>query len=116
VIILDIRLPPGREECWRDLYLDSGGDRTNAKLGLRLLSWLFHDNHDGQVLPQRPQWAIRPQQIGVFSVEARLGVAGLLERFGVGVFHEKRPGLPDTIVLDIVKEVLEQAGDAAVHN
>lgn len=115
-IIVDIRLPPGTHRYWQKIYKDAGDDRTNAKLGLALLGWLL-----GRAQPLRgrgkakaeepplPAWKIVPRQIGVFSVENRLEIGHTLEYLGVDVMHEKRPGLPDTILLDIVAQVLRHA-------
>lgn len=116
-IIVDIRLPPGTHQYWRTIYKDAGSDRTNAKLGLALLSWLLageengHASHRGgrNGAPERPPWQIDPQQIGVFSVENRGEIGSDLEALGVHIQHEKRPGLPDTILLDIITEILEPA-------
>jgi CheY-like chemotaxis protein len=112
-IIVDIRLPPGTDAYWRGIYKSAGSDRTNAKLGLALLAWLLsttadNDNH-GADTPARPKWPVVPGQIGVFSVENRLEVGSFLLRLGVNRLYEKRPGLPDTVLLDIVTEVLTEA-------
>jgi CheY-like chemotaxis protein len=117
-IIVDIRLPPGPHRYWRGIYKGAGSDRTNAKLGLELLSWLLAGGaQDGKgkskraddSVPARPAWQIAPDHIGVFSVENRGEIGGDLEALGVSVQHEKRPGLPDTILLDIVTEILGEA-------
>jgi CheY-like chemotaxis protein len=120
-IIVDIRLPPGAHRYWRSIYKDAGSDRTNAKLGLALLSWLLaggkgHGQSKAKAkppgndsVPLRPAWQIPPAQIGVFSVENRGEIGGDLQALGVSIQHEKRPGLPDTILLDIVTEILGPA-------
>lgn len=115
-IVVDIRIPPGSHEYWRRVYKDAGDDRTNAKLGLALLAWVLNSAHThgrGQKKrkleePPRPTWPVLPSHIGVFSVESRLEVGPFLDDLGVRVMHEKRPGLPDTILLDIVAQVLSQ--------
>ena len=106
-LIVDIRLPPGPIPFWRRLHENAGSDRTNAKLGLELLNWLFNGTKVKES-PDRPSWEVTPKQVGVFSVENRLEVGGELESLGVSVVHEKRPGLPDTILLEIVHQVLDQ--------
>lgn len=109
-IIVDIRLPPGPHRYWRTIYKEAGSDRTNAKLGLALLAWLLSQGGmslaSDSLVPRRPAWPIPAAQIGVFSVENRGEIGGDLEALGVNVQHEKRPGLPDTILLDIVTEIL----------
>lgn len=124
-IIVDIRLPPGAHAYWRDIYENAGADRTNAKLGLALLDWLFGPPAPGRSrpvgngaggsgagVPRLPEWKVQPQHVAVFSVENRLEIGPTLDRFGVTVMHEKRPGLPDTILLEIVSEVLAQSAQS----
>jgi len=120
-IIVDIRLPPGNHRYWLSIYRNAGSDRTNAKLGLALLSWLLqadpvaveakasrrsrrpiNDN-----LPVRPQWPVRPTQVGVFSVENHGEIGAHLDGLGVSLMYEKRPGLADTVLLDIVSQILQ---------
>ncbi|WP_428267795.1 hypothetical protein [Haliangium sp.] len=115
-IVVDVRLPPGTHAYWRDIYQNAGADRTNAKLGLALLAWLFGapatlmaatGNPDDA--PVRPTWPVPPQHVGVFSVENHIEIGPTLEALGINVMHEKRPGLPDTILLEIVAQVLAQS-------
>lgn len=113
-IVVDVRLPPGDHRYWRDIFQNAGSDRTNAKLGLALLAWLFGAPSPippsrQNSIPPRPTWPMQPQQVCVFSVENRLEIGPTLEQIGVTCMHEKRPGLPDTILLEIVSEVLAQS-------
>ncbi|ACY15841.1 response regulator [Haliangium ochraceum] len=120
-VVVDIRLPPGTHPYWRDIYTNAGSDRTNAKLGLAILKWLLSPSEAGRssgsnghgLVPPRPSWPVMPQQVGVFSVENHAEIGDDLDALGVGVMHEKRPGLPDTILLQIVGEVL--ANSAVSH-
>ena len=124
-IIVDIRLPPGAGAYWRDIYQNAGSDRTNAKLGLALLGWLLekrdsvkHIHNKGWLsrrkranAPEQPAWQISPKDIGVFSVESPREIGGDLDKLGVDVQHEKRPGLPDTVLLDIVGQLLQRGSN-----
>lgn len=117
-IIVDIRLPPGVHPYWVDIFRGAASDRVNAKLGLALLSWLFGAKEagatrNGKPVPPLPDaWKVLPQQVAVFSVENRSEIGATLELFGVTVMHEKRPGLPDTILLQILSEVLAQSSES----
>lgn len=114
-IIVDIRLPPGTHRYWRTIYKNAGDDRTNAKLGLALLAWILGQPRvvarprAQDEVPPLPAWTVEPYQVGVFSVENRLEIGPTLADLDVDVMCEKRPGLPDTILLDIVAQVLDQA-------
>ncbi len=115
-VVVDVRLPPGTHPYWRAIYNNAGADRTNAKLGLPLLGWLLDridalrragiDIADHETPPRRPKWDVSPQQIGVFSVENRGEIGPALELLGVDFLQEKRPGLPDSVLIDIVDELL----------
>ena len=117
-IVVDIRLPPGPGAFWRAVFRQHESDRTNAKLGLELLRWLLgdgdaqSDHRNGTAPPQRPSWPVTPTQVGVFSVESRLEVGQQLKQLGVDLIYEKQPGLPDTILLDIVTEVLSRVAQS----
>lgn len=114
-IVVDVRLPPGNHRYWRDIFQNANADRTNAKLGLALLAWLLGAPStkmavvgDSKHAPSRPVVPVPAHKIGVFSVENHTEIGATLAALGVTVMHEKRPGLPDTILLDIVTQVLSQ--------
>jgi CheY-like chemotaxis protein len=105
-IIMDIRIPPGKDHYWRHLYEHAGSDKTIAQLGMELLGWLLDPNHPKNgLLPPAP---VKPVQIGVFSVEGELEIGQQLRKFGITVFIEKRPGLRDTVLLELIDKVLAQ--------
>jgi hypothetical protein len=56
---------------------------------------------------QPPQW-IKPDQIGVFTVESPLEIRNDLEHLNVTTFQQKVAGLPDTILLDLIDRLLAQ--------
>jgi CheY-like chemotaxis protein len=105
-IIMDIRLPPGKDHHWRNLYEHAGSDKTMAQLGLELLAWLLDPNHPKNGF--LPPAYIKPVQIGVFSVESELEIGQQLRGLGISVFIEKRPGLRDTILLELIDTILAQ--------
>lgn len=105
-IIMDIRLPPGKDHHWRNLYEHAGSDKTMAQLGLELLGWLLDPRHPKNGF--LPPTQIKPVQIGVFSVESELEIGQQLRGLGISVFIEKRPGLRDTILLELIDTILAQ--------
>ena len=102
-VIMDIRIPPGRDPHWAKKYERAGADKASAQLGLALLMWLFHGN--GQ---PRPEWA-EPEKFAVFSVEEKYEIGPTLEDMRIVVFEEKRPGLRDTALLDLIERVLRNS-------
>lgn len=111
-IIVDVRIPPGHHKYWQQIFQDHDADRTNAKLGLELLRWLLDAEQiiaDAQIkIPKRPKWDVLPERIGVFSAERKSEIGDTLDKLGVETMYHKEPGLPDTILLDIVKHVIAQ--------
>ncbi len=106
-VIVDIRLPPGTDPGWRRLYQQSGYDRVHAQLGLKLLYWLLA--RDDSIHPDSPPSWIKPNHVGVFTVESKAEVAKHLDALGIRVFKQKVAGLRDTTLLDLIDEILAQA-------
>lgn len=108
-IIMDVRIPPGRDKYWSQKYERAGADKATAQLGLALLDWLFISHTSGQSNGngkfQPPTW-VRPEQIAVFSVESASEIGEDLRKLGICNFMEKRPGLLDTVLLDLIQKVL----------
>jgi CheY-like chemotaxis protein len=102
-VIMDIRIPPGRDRFWSQQYERNGADKATAQLGLAMLSWLFNGHRNGK--PQPPRW-IRPEQFAVFSVEGEYEIGEVLHKLGIRNFVEKKPGLLDTVLLDLINRVL----------
>jgi hypothetical protein len=51
---------------------------------------------------------VKPVQVGVFSVEGEIEIGQQLVTLGITVFVEKRPGLRDTILLEMIDNLLAQ--------
>lgn len=107
-VIVDIRLPPGVDPAWRKLYQQSGADRLSAQLGIKLLYWLLA--RDMTIHPEPPPRWVRPQNIGIFTVESKGELGPHLETLGVTVYRQKSAGLRDTTLLELIDEILSQAG------
>jgi len=104
-VILDMRLPPGIDDYWVNIYRDRGEDKADARLGLELANWLF-DGRGGLGIP-RPDW-IMPQHVGVFTVENDSELHDKLEALKIKVFEQKVAGLKDTILLEIIEKIRAQ--------
>ena len=106
-VIVDVRLPPGIDPEWRKLYQQSGFDKVHAQLGLKLLHWLLAC--DNSVHPEIPPDWIKPHQIAVFTVESKHEIQKHLDELGVTVFKQKSAGLRDTVLLELIDELLGQS-------
>jgi hypothetical protein len=105
-VIVDIRLPPGTNRVWRELYYQKDSDKVKAELGLKLLTWLV--TGDKRIYPVDPPAWIRPSKLGVFTVESRSDIRGDFDPLGISVFKQKVASLPDTILLQLIEQILEQ--------
>jgi len=103
VLIVDIRLPPGTDPYWRELYQDVTGDGGGEKLGIKFLYWLL--SQDGKYQLKPPEW-VNSDLIGVFTVESYQEIHEKLDALGIKVFKHKSAGLSDTTLLDLIEEIL----------
>ena len=103
VLIVDIRLPPGTDPYWKDLYQNVTVEGSGEKLGLKFLYWLL--SQDGNYQQKPPDW-VNPDLIGVFTVESYQEIHEKLDTLGIKVFKHKSAGLSDTTLLDLIEEIL----------
>jgi CheY-like chemotaxis protein len=104
-IILDMRLPPGIDDYWIKIYRNKGEDKADARLGLELADWLLNGRVD---FPNKPPDWIKPQLVGVFTVDDDPALQARLEYLNINVFEHKTAGLPDTILVEIIKRITTQ--------
>lgn len=103
VVIIDIRLPPGLNDCWQILYRKSGSDKVKAQLGLKLISWLLGEDVGCKQTP--PNW-VQSNRIAVFSVESPNEIEPHLKELGINLYTQKAAGLKDTALLELIEKVL----------
>jgi hypothetical protein len=104
VLIVDVRLPPGPDPTWRDLYRRSGADKVSAQLGIKLLDWLLGLDH-ATIKITPPVW-VKPQNVTVFTVESQREIQEDLIRLKVAHYKQKAADLQDTILLDLIEQAL----------
>ncbi len=104
VMVIDLRLPPGSDDYWVNLYKQNGSNRAQAHLGLNFISWLVGiDNKAyGRVAPA---W-VEPERIGVFTVESWSEVGEQIQNLRVKKYVQKTAGHSDTILLELIEELL----------
>ena len=102
-LIVDVRLPPGNDPYWRELYRSAELDGGGEKLGIKFLYWLL--SRDGSYSHQPPSWA-SSDRIAVFTVESESEVRGSLNDLEINLFKQKTTGLADTTLLDLIDELL----------
>lgn len=102
-LIVDIRLPPGNDPYWRELYRKAELDGGGEKLGIKFLYWLL--SRGGSYPHPAPLWA-KPEMVAVFTVENHMEVQDNLDELGIKHFKQKTTGLADTTLLDLIEELL----------
>ena len=110
-VLVDVRLPPGIDPEWRKHYQRSGYDKVHSQLGLKLLYWLL--GKDPSIHPEPPPTWIKPHNIGIFTVESKQEIQKHLDELGISVFRQKSAGLPDTILLELIDELLSKVQSQA---
>lgn len=103
-VIVDIRLPPGTDPQWRTHYRSAGANKVQSQLGLKLLYWLLRK--DPSIHPETPPAWLKPHHVGIFTVESQKEIQKDLDALSIAVFKQKSAGLPDTILLDLIQELL----------
>lgn len=107
-IIVDIRIPPGDEKVWIDLYERLGRDKISARLGLQFLyTVLGHPDAKVNLGHRRPSW-IKPAMLGVLSVESQLELDEHMKKLGITVYHQKRAETPETMLLELIDRILSK--------
>ena len=107
-VILDMRLPPGIDNYWVNVYHQRGEDKAQARLGMELADWLFNGRDDFPSSP--PEW-IQPHHIAVFTVENDPALRNHLQKLQISIYEHKTAGLPDTILVDLIQRVLAQSAN-----
>ena len=82
IIIVDIRLLPGENEEWIELYNRKGESKISARLGLWLLYGLLSHKDAPIKVQSIPNW-INPKIFGIFTVETYGEVEEHLEQLGI---------------------------------
>jgi hypothetical protein len=100
-IILDMRIPPGTDEHWIQIYREREEDKASARLGLELANWMFN-GHSFSYQP--PNW-IKPNHVGIFTVEDDPALHAQLVALKIEIFEHKTAGIPDTVLIDIIERI-----------
>ena len=104
VVIVDVRMLPGDDQKWINLYNKFSKNKQSAKLGLHFLYSLFKQSISIVQIDNIPTW-IEPNKFAVFTVEPDLEKE--LNEMGIKVYKEKGVKIKRTILIDIIEEVLQ---------
>jgi CheY-like chemotaxis protein len=105
-VIVDIRLPPGPEREWIEVYNSAARMAREPQLGLELLYSVLGHRKAKVPMKARPNW-VTAERFGVLTVERAYQeeVTACLQDLGLKVFVEKTTETPETILLDLVDQI-----------
>jgi hypothetical protein len=106
-IVVGIRLPPGDDKRWVDVYNSTDNVKDTRLLGLLLLRSLLKP--EGSVVKlDFPAW-VKPEVFGVFTVHDSSEIAAELDDLGIKAFRQKTRKPRNTSLLELIREVIAQA-------
>lgn len=109
-VIVDIRIFPGNDQRWIELYNRAGADPAAARLGFHLLRALLLPNDEGTKVEldedEIPKW-LTGARCAVFSVEADSAVDDGLRSQGLTKSQVKGPSLDVLALVKLIESVLE---------
>jgi len=98
IIIVDIRIPPGKNKLFTQGFLDEQDFEYSNKMGLLLLEAIFENN---DILEANRNTA----KYGVFSIERKVEILSSLRKYGISKYLKKTTELESTALLEFVKEI-----------
>lgn len=106
-VVVDIRIPPGDDPKWKELYTKFGMTKVTARLGLHLLHCLLapEDKNTKVKLRNIPPW-ITPTRFGILTVESEREVQDDLRKLNIQVFRQKTAEMTETTLLELIEEIL----------
>lgn len=110
IIIVDIRIPPGRDQQWRRRHEHMvQSDHANSnRLGLELLRCIFDEQEQQPTL--KIDQNLSSKRYGVFTVEKRDELQPYFRKLNLEdlKYRHKNAMMPHTALLDFIEEVSEE--------
>lgn len=107
VIIVDIRIPPGKDPVWSAKFekLRKSNNANSSRLGLELLRCIFDEKEQQPTLKITQN--LSPDRYGVFTVERLDELKADLQKLNLTAIKYRRKNaiMPHTALLDFIKEV-----------
>jgi hypothetical protein len=101
VVVVDIRLEPGTDEYWRNLHIKQTAGGGPARLGLELLRRLLPPDPRQRT----PGW-IRPEMIGVLTIEPEEQIGGDIAALGIQAYCQKELLQDPRALLHLVERIV----------
>lgn len=102
-VVVDVRIPPGTGTFWSELFGKAGNTKESAQLGIEVIRTALQEPE------HRHEFAwLTADRIGILSVEEPENVREAIADLGVRVVRQKNAQLPESGLLDMVREILGQ--------
>ncbi len=115
VIIVDIRIPPGKDPAWRNKHesLRRSNNVNSSRLGLELLRCIFDENEQQPTLKVNQN--LSPDRYGIFTVERHDELKADLGKLKLNSikYQRKNAIMPHTALLDFIKKVSDENGTSS---
>lgn len=110
-VIVDIRLPPGTDKKWIDIYNHPDKYKDAERLGLLVLRSLLTPEKSVVPVANIPAWVHneKAKRFGVLTVENQNEVETDLEELNVSVYRQKNRRPSVNTLLELVQEVMKQS-------
>jgi CheY-like chemotaxis protein len=108
-VIVDIRLPPGEDRRWIDIYNHPRKNKDAARLGLLVLRSLLKPEKSGLKLEGIKEWVVA-SRFGVLTVENQGEVENDLKELdiGINVYRQKNRRPSVNTLLELIEAVRGQ--------
>lgn len=105
-VVVDIRIPPGDDKEWINIYFQAEKNKITARLGLEVLySLLRPDIAKVKLKKPIPAW-VSPQRFGLLTVETKKEEKEMITELNITIFRQKTAELPHTALLEIITDIL----------
>jgi len=106
-VVVDIRIPPGDDKEWINIYFQADKKKINAHLGLEVLYTLLRPDIARVKLGKPiPGW-VKPHRFGLLTVETPKEIEKAKEELKISIYQQKTAQLPFTALLEIIEKILE---------
>jgi len=103
-VIIDVRLPPGKDKQWNALYKQAARDKSAAKLGLSLIKCILGAK-DAEIKLAKPLEWLTPDKIGVLTVETKSDLLDTLSCLGISTYHQKNANMSERVLLEVIEGI-----------
>ncbi|MCK5148519.1 hypothetical protein KAR48_17320 [bacterium] len=105
-VVLDIRIPPGTDKRFRNMYSESNLNKNQARLGIEILHALFDPGNSSYKIT-KPDW-VSAAKFGILSVETENEVMPELKKYNISHYQNKSTKLSENSLLELFEKILNQ--------